>query len=60
MDKLTEIYTIRFSEKQIDTLRKLRECDVNISGFIRIAILEKIQRDWKGIKEKKERIKCPF
>jgi len=60
MDKLTEIYTIRFSGKQVDTLDKLKEYDVNVSKFIRIAIREKIQRDWKGIKEKKERVRLPF
>ena len=60
MDKLTEIYTVRFSEKQVLTLDKLKEYDVNVSKFIRIAIREKIQRDWKGIKEKKERVRLPF
>lgn len=60
MGKLTEIHTIRFSEKQAETLRILKEYDVNIGQFIRIAIKEKIQRDWKIIKENKEKIKLPF
>ena len=60
MSKLTKIQTIRFTEKQVESLEKLKECDVNISNFIRIAIREKIQRDWKNIKEKKERCKLPF
>jgi len=34
--------------------------NVNVSKFIRSAIREKISKDWKSIKEKKERIKTPF
>ena len=60
MNKLTEIYTIRFSVQQAKSLEKLKEYDVNISRFIRQAISEKIKRDWKMIKEEKERIKLPF
>ena len=60
MAKLTNNYTIRFTDKQIDSLQKLKEYDVNISQFIRLAIAEKIKRDWKSIKEKKERVKLPF
>ena len=45
---------------QAKSLEKLKQYDVNISHFIRIAIKEKIQRDWKNIKEEKERIKLPF
>ena len=60
MSKLTVIHTIRFSEKQAESLQKLKDYDVNVSQFIRIAIAEKIKRDWKEIKEKKERVKLPF
>ena len=60
MDKLTEIYTIRFTKNQAESLQKLKDYDVNISQFIRIAISDKIKRDWKQIKEKKERVKLPF
>ena len=60
MSKYTVIHTIRFSEKQAETLQKLKDYDVNVSQFIRIAISEKIKRDWKQIKEKKERVKLPF
>ena len=60
MAKLTNNYTIRFSDEQINSLNKLKDYDVNISQFIRIAISEKIKRDWKQIKEKKERVKLPF
>ena len=60
MAKLTNNYTIRFTDKQIESLQKLKDYDVNISQFIRLAISEKIKRDWKQIKEKKERVKLPF
>ena len=60
MTKLTVIHTIRFSEKQAESLQKLKDYDVNVSQFIRLAIAEKIKRDWKEIKEKKERVKLPF
>ena len=35
MSKLTVIHTIRFSEKQAETLQKLKDYDVNVSQFIR-------------------------
>ena len=60
MTKLSVIQTIRFTEKQAESLQKLKDYDVNVSQFIRLAIAEKIKRDWKSIKEKKERVKLPF
>jgi post-segregation antitoxin (ccd killing protein) len=60
MTKLAVIHTIRFTDKQAESLQKLKEYDVNVSQFIRLAIKEKILRDWKSIKEKKETIKLPF
>ena len=60
MKQLTEIYTIRFSKQQAESLQKLKDYDVSISRFIRIAIAEKIKRDWKQIKQQKERVKLPF
>ena len=60
MNKLSVIQTIRFTEKQAESLQKLKDYDVNVSQFIRLAISEKIKRDWKSIKEKKERVKLPF
>ena len=60
MTKLSVILTIRFSEKQAESLQKLKDYDVNVSQFIRIAIAEKIKSNWKQIKEKKERVKLPF
>ena len=60
MNKYTVIHTIRFSKQQAESLQKLKDYNVNISQFIRIAISEKIKRDWKQIKEEKQRVKTPF
>ena len=60
MNKYTVIHTIRFSKQQSESLQKLKDYDVNVSQFIRLAISEKIKRDWKQIKEEKQRVKIPF
>lgn len=60
MDKLIIRQVIMISEKQKKSLIKLAEYDVNISQFIRSAIKEKIQREWKSIKESKIKDECPF
>ncbi len=51
---------IGFTKQQKDAFETLENYDVNVNQFIRQAVKEKLQRDWKGIKEKKERIKLPF
>ena len=51
---------IGFTKKQKDSLEKLSLYGVNVNDFIRTAIKEKIQRDWKEIKESKNKYKCPF
>ena len=45
MAKLTNNYTIRFSKQQAESLQKLKDYDVNVSQFIRIAISEKINNE---------------
>jgi hypothetical protein len=58
--KLTNTKSIRFTKQQMEAFEQLEKYNVNVSKFIRLAISEKIKRDWKSIKEKKERIYCPF
>ena len=60
MKQLTKSKTIRFTEPQINSLNILQNYGVNINQFIRLAIKDKLQKDWKEIKEKKEKIKYPF
>ena len=43
------------SEIQANSLKILKSKGVNVSQFIRQAIKEKLQRDWKNIKQKPER-----
>ena len=58
--KLSYKKVIGFTETQHKSLIKIENYGVNINQFIRQAVKEKIQRDWKTIKEEKERIKMPF
>lgn len=60
MKQLTVIKTIRFTGSQAESLKTLEEYNVNVSQFIRQAIKEKISKEWKGIKEKKNKEYCPF
>ena len=60
MKQLTKSKTIRFSEVQMNSLDILENYGVNVNHFIRLAVKEKLQKDWKTIKEKKEKIICPF
>ncbi len=43
------------NEIQEQTLKKMESYGVNISQFIRLAIKEKIDREWKDIKELHEK-----
>lgn len=60
MDKKIVRQVIMITEKQANSLAILKQYDVNVSQFIRQSIKEKLAKDWKSIKEKKERIKLPF
>lgn len=52
--------TFKFSKQQIEAFETLDKYGINVSKFTRLAISEKIKRDWKSIKESKERVKLPF
>jgi hypothetical protein len=56
----TKIHKVRLTEKQAESLAISKSYDVNVSQFIRAAIKDKLQREWRTIKEKKEKIKMPF
>ena len=56
--KNTHILTVRINPIQKNSLDILKSYNVDVSQFIRQAIKEKIKRDWKEIKEPKE--KTPF
>ena len=49
MKQLTKSKTIRFTETQMNSLAILEDYGVNINQFIRIAIKDKLSKDWKTI-----------
>ncbi len=51
---------LSFTKEQQVSLKKLEGYGVNVNEFIRIAVREKIKRDWKLIKESKNKLYCPF
>ena len=60
MQKLIYKKVIGFTLKQKESLAILESYGVNVNHFIRLAVKEKLQRDWKSIKESKDKVKCPF
>jgi hypothetical protein len=60
MKQLIKSKSIRLTEQQFNSLSILENYGVNVNQFIRLAIKEKLQREWKQIKEKKQTIKLPF
>lgn len=60
MQKLEYKKVIGFTKVQQEAFKTLESYGVNVNHFIRIAIKEKLKKDWKQIKERKEKIKMPF
>ena len=60
MKQYTEKQTIRLTKIQLESLNILELKGINVSQFIRLAIKEKLQRDWKQIKIKQEKTNTPF
>lgn len=60
MKQLTKSKTIRFSETQMNSLSILESYGINVNQFIRVAVKDKLARDWKTIKESKVKNVCPF
>ena len=59
-NQLTYKKLLSFTNKQKKAFEILEKHKVNVNEFIRIAVREKIGRDWKQIKENKQRVKLPF
>ena len=53
MAQLVVRYEIKLTEEQSNTLEKLRKYNIVPSKFIRLAIKEKLERDYKAIVNKK-------
>ena len=54
------VFTLKISKVQKRTLDKLKSKNIKVSSFVRNAIEEKIERDYKELIEKPEKIKMPF
>ena len=55
----TEVFTLRISKQQKQTLEKLKSRNIKVSSFVRKAISEKIKRDYENLKEKPKDEFCP-
>lgn len=60
MERLEYKKVIGFTKIQQNAFKILESYGVNVNQFIRLAIKEKLKKDWKTIKEKKEKVYCPF
>lgn len=60
MKLYTKTKVIRISDSQLVTLQKMKSYNIDVGEFIRQAIKEKIQREYKDLIPKRETIKCPF
>lgn len=56
----TEIFTLKISKSQKLTLEKLKSRNIKVSSFVRKAIAEKIERDYKELQPKPKKEYCPF
>jgi hypothetical protein len=57
---LTKTKVIRISESQLKTLQKMKSYNVDVGQFIRDAIKEKINREYKYLLPKPKKEYCPF
>jgi len=60
MKQYTQTKVIRISEMQLNTLQKMKSLNVDVGNFIRIAIQEKIKRDYQELIIKPKKSECPF
>ncbi|MBC7495405.1 MAG: hypothetical protein H7221_10390 [Flavobacterium sp.] len=60
MKTLTKTKVIRISETQDLTLKKMKSYNIDVAEFIRNAIKEKIQREYKDLMPKPKKVFVPF
>lgn len=58
--KYTKVISLKITPVQDTTLRKLRSYNVPVAAFIRQAIKEKIEKDYKELLPKPKKEYCPF
>lgn len=57
--KYTKVKVLKITDIQFKTLKKLDSYNINVAQFIRDAIAQKIQREYKDLIPKTKTI-CPF
>jgi len=60
MQIYTENISLKISKTQKQTLEKLSTRNIKVSKFIREAIKEKIEREYKDLVEKTKEFRCHF
>jgi anaerobic ribonucleoside-triphosphate reductase len=58
--KYTEVYVLKISKTEKQTIEKLKINKIKISQFVRDAIAEKINRELKELNVKPKTTDCPF
>ena len=58
--KYTKPRTIKFSEVQDNTLKKMKSYKIDVAKFIRDAVKEKIKREYYDLLPKHKKENCPF
>lgn len=56
----TEVFVLKISKEQKQTLNKIKERGFVVSKFVREAIKEKINREHQDLKPKPKKEYCPF
>lgn len=56
----TEVFVLKISKEQKQTLEKIKERGFVIQKFVRDAIKEKIKREHKELKQRPKKEKVPF
>lgn len=56
----TEVFVLKISKEQKQTLNKIKERGFVVSKFVREAIKEKINREHQDLKPKTKKEYCPF
>ena len=56
----TEVFNLKISKQQKQTLEKLKSRNIKVSSFVRKAIAEKIKRDYAELQEKPKKEYNPF
>ncbi len=55
----SEVYVLKLTKIQKDTLKKLSTRKIRVAEFVRKAIADKIKKDYAELQEKTD-IYCPF